>query len=129
VKYLTLKGECNAIFNSKDFALFSGGDIMGRDVGNDRFIEITTHSARTNGHKIYIHKKTGVKVRLDLPKTDQRTGKTTDKHWHVENPNSQGNSDKYYGKNGEITNHNDPNAHLTEEEMYTIIDMIEGGSK
>lgn len=102
---------------------------MGRDVGNDKYIEITTASARANGHKIYIHRKTGVKVRLDLPKVDPRTGELIEKHWHVENPNSKINLDKYYGKNGKITAFNDKNAHLTEEEMYIVIELIGGESK
>lgn len=107
--------------------LFGGGG--GSSWGSDRIKEVTHPQYRANSkNRRYFDTKSKRYFEYH-PKTSNAPGWRGRDHYHLENPNSTGDGDKYLDKNGDHCSKGSNESHLTREEFKKLMRGIGNGIK
>ncbi|MGD8779553.1 MAG: RHS repeat-associated core domain-containing protein [Ignavibacteria bacterium] len=80
------------------------------DLG-DEWQEITSDKNKSGNHREFENTKTGEKVRFDKGKEGTK-GNAGKDHWHRNNPNSTGKTDRYLDKSGNPVPKGSPDSHI-----------------
>ena len=81
------------------------------DLLQQGWVETSHPNAVRTGHREFVNIKTGLKIVHDVAVVGADGFKGVD-HYHVFNPNSKGNQDKYLDKNGHPTRKGANNSHI-----------------
>lgn len=100
--------------------IFGGGG--GTSWGSDKYKDVTHPQYRANSrNRRYFD--TNTKRYFEYhPKTPNANGWRGKDHYHLENPNSTGDGDKYLDKNGAPCPKGSNESHLTREEFKNLME-------
>jgi len=93
-----------------------GGGVNSYD--RSQFRDVTHPGQRAAGHREFVHRITGLRVRYD-PARGNHTA-----HWHVFNPQMTGNHDMYLNRFGQPSPRHHPGSALTERELEIVIQLF-----